>query len=425
MFCYLSEQICVVFSWCFEIMLRKRTRSIQKDQHHTGQMAISDTNSESHALGGNGKSNSIFNAPLLFVGMGHKGLLDCDSVKSPTSPLDFGFLSNLSNPFRTPSSLSNEGPHRSWDCAKVGLSIIDSLEECSKFSWKILQASESKKTSLCPQMITKAPKCKSYMDSTQASKSLPKDFCKIPCTQNGSIVPKGESTVLFEIGETPLEHEFFGKAVSFSLDSYSPTKYLSGLTGSNFDTDSENFALKQMCSPPHFIGGSQNNTKILLPSELNSNPVAAVYSNEFIESLSACEIENSEDYTCVISHGPNAKTTHIFCGCILETHANDSERHYKAEEEGKGLSLFSVNILHTPNQYPSHDFLSVCYHCNKKLEEGKDIYIYRGEKSFCSLSCREIEIMMDEQEKSNSSPENSPKCGFGGEVFETGTSIAT
>ena len=78
MFCYLSEQICVVFSWCFEIMLRKRTRSIQKDQHHTGQMAISDTNSESHALGGNGKSNSIFNAPLLFVGMGHKGLLDCD-----------------------------------------------------------------------------------------------------------------------------------------------------------------------------------------------------------------------------------------------------------------------------------------------------------------------------------------------------------
>ncbi|KAG4931176.1 hypothetical protein AAZX31_17G190500 [Glycine max] len=399
-------------------MLRKRTRSIQKDQHHTGQMAISDTNSESHALGSNGKSNSIFNSPLLFVGMGHKGLLDSDSVKSPTSPLDFGFLSNLSNPFRTPSSLSNEGQHRSWNCAKVGLSIIDSLEECSKFSGKILQASESKKTSLCPPMITKAPKCKSYMDSAQASKSLPKDFCKITCTQNGSIFPKGESTVLSEIGEAPLEYESFGKTVSFSLDSCSPIRNLSGLTGSDFDSDSENFALKQMCSPPHFIGGSQNNTKFLLPSEVHSNPVAAVSSNEFIESLSASEIELSEDYTCVISHGSNPKTTHIFCDCILESHVNDSERHYKAEEEGTGLPLFSVNILHTPSQYPSHDFLSVCHHCNKKLEDGKDIYIYRGEKSFCSLSCREIEITNDEeQEKSNSSPENSPKWGLGGKFF--------
>ncbi|CAJ1972147.1 unnamed protein product [Sphenostylis stenocarpa] len=394
-------------------MLRKRTRSIQKDQHHFGKMAISETSFESypqsHALGSNTKSNSIFNTPLLFVGMGPKGL-DSDSVKSPTSPLDVSFFSNLSNPFRTPSSLSNEGQQRSWDCVKVGLSIIDSLEECPKFSGKILRASESKKTNLSPQMITKVPNCKPYMDYVQASKSLPKDFCKIPCTQNGYIFSKGESQVLFEIGETPLEHESFGRTVSVSLDSCSPIKNLSGLTVSNIDSNPENLSFKHMCSPPHFIGGSHDNTQILLPAELNSNPVTAVSSNEFIKSLSASEIELSEDYTCVISHGPNPKTTHIFCDCILETRANDFGKHDKNGDKEKGLSLFSVNNMHTPNHFPSKDFLSFCHHCNKKLEEGKDIYIYRGEKAFCSLGCRAIEIMMDEElEKSDSSPENSPK----------------
>ncbi|XP_027330222.1 FCS-Like Zinc finger 10-like [Abrus precatorius] len=398
-------------------MLRKRTRSIQKYQHNTDQMAISDTNYESYSqsyLGTNVKKSSIFKAPLLFVGMGSKGMLDSDSVKSPTSPLDVTFLSNLGNPFRTPRSLTNEGQQRSWDCAKVGLSIIDSLEECSKFPGKILLSSENKKTCFSPQMITEIPNCKSYMDAAQASKSLPTDFCKLPYTKNGSIFHKGESTVLFEIGETLLEHEPFAKTVSCSLDSCSTIQDLSGLTGSNFDSDSENFALNQLSSPPHFIGGSQN-SNTLLPGEFNSNPVSASSSDEFLKSLSASEIELSEDYTRVISHGPNPKTTRIFCDCILETHANDFEKHYKNEEKDGGLSCLGVNRFLTPNQYHSDDFLSFCYHCNKKFEEGKDIYMYRGEKAFCSLTCRALEILNDEElEKSDPSSENSLKWDFGG-----------
>ncbi|KAK7293578.1 hypothetical protein RJT34_16446 [Clitoria ternatea] len=428
---YLLSQLSTPHTQVFEIMLRKRTRSINKDQHHTGQMAISDINFESyssqcHVLGGNVKNNSIFNAPLLFVGMGPKGLLDSDSVNSPTSPLDFTFLSNLGNPFRTPRSLSNEGQQRSWDNAKVGLSIIDSLEEkCSMFSGNILTSSESKKAGLCPQMITKVPtNCKSYLDSVQASKSLPKEFCKLPYTQYGSVFQKGESNVLFEIGECLLESESLGKTLSCSLDSCSPIKNLTGLTCFNFDSDSENFALSQLSSPPHFIGGSQN-TNFLLNADLNSNPVSAVSSGEFIKSLSASEIELSEDYTCVISHGPNPKTTHIFCDCILETHANDFQKHNKNEEKGEGLSSPSANRSRTPNKYPSDDFLSFCDHCNRKLEEGKDIYIYRGEKSFCSLTCRATEIMIDEElEKSNSSSETSLELELGGELFETGITTA-
>ncbi|CAH9132759.1 unnamed protein product [Cuscuta epithymum] len=36
------------------------------------------------------------------------------------------------------------------------------------------------------------------------------------------------------------------------------------------------------------------------------------------EGLSLSEMELSEDYTCVITHGPNPKTTHIFGNCVVE-----------------------------------------------------------------------------------------------------------
>jgi len=39
-------------------------------------------------------------------------------------------------------------------------------------------------------------------------------------------------------------------------------------------------------------------------------------------SLSVSEMELSEDYTCVISHGPIPKTTHIFDNCIVETYCS-------------------------------------------------------------------------------------------------------
>lgn len=336
------------------------------DIGYTCEMAISN------ALGSNAKGKSIFNSPLLFVGLGPQALLDSDSLRSPTSPLEVSVLSNLgNNPLRTSP---DEGQQRSWDCTKVGLSIIDSLEDCSKISGNILLSSDRKNSNLSPQMITKTPNGKSFVDSVsvQASKSLPKDFFKLPYTQNSSNFHKGESTVLFEIGETLQEHEPFGKSMSYSLDSCSPIKDLSGLslTRSKHDSESGNFALNPVCSPPHFIGGSKNQNTL--------KPVfASSSSNEFIKCVSASEVEDSEDYTCVISHGPNPKTTHIFCDCILEIHADDPKKHHKIEEK-EGLCPPVFDILETPNQYhPSGDFLSFCHLCNKKLEEGKDIYIYR------------------------------------------------
>ena len=93
---------------CFEIiMLRKRNRSVQKDQHLMCEVNSEHYSQSHHALGRNNiKGHSIFNVPCLFVGLGPKGLLDSDSVRSPTSPLDDArVLSNLGkNPVRKPTT---------------------------------------------------------------------------------------------------------------------------------------------------------------------------------------------------------------------------------------------------------------------------------------------------------------------------------
>ncbi|KAK8951588.1 hypothetical protein KSP39_PZI003247 [Platanthera zijinensis] len=46
-------------------------------------------------------------------------------------------------------------------------------------------------------------------------------------------------------------------------------------------------------------------------------------------------------------------------------------------------------------EFPVADFLRCCYLCRKRLH-GKDIYMYRGEKAFCSKECRNQQIVSDE-----------------------------
>ncbi|PKA62539.1 hypothetical protein AXF42_Ash012125 [Apostasia shenzhenica] len=47
---------------------------------------------------------------------------------------------------------------------------------------------------------------------------------------------------------------------------------------------------------------------------------------------------------------------------------------------------------------PPAEFLSRCFLCRKMLH-GLDIYMYRGEKAFCSAECRCQQILSDEQKE--------------------------
>lgn len=56
---------------------------------------------------------------------------------------------------------------------------------------------------------------------------------------------------------------------------------------------------------------------------------------------------------------------------------------------------------------PSPDFLNSCDLCHKKLH-GKDIFMYRGEKAFCSTECRYGQMVLDERTDKCSSEASRP-----------------
>ncbi|RDX59179.1 Protein MARD1, partial [Mucuna pruriens] len=104
--------------------------------------------------------------------------------------------------------------------------------------------------------------------------------------------------------------------------------------------------------------------------------------------ISASEMELSEDYTRVITHGPNPRTTHIFDNCIVDSGCFDI-----------GCSSSPMeNVFLPPHiSYPSESFMTFCFYCNKNLEQDMDIYMYRGEKAFCSRECRDQGMLLEEE----------------------------
>ncbi|KAL3825456.1 hypothetical protein ACJIZ3_021485 [Penstemon smallii] len=93
------------------------------------------------------------------------------------------------------------------------------------------------------------------------------------------------------------------------------------------------------------------------------------------------EIESFEECTIVKNHDPNKSYTKVH---------NKSVFHISAERLGESTN------------FPPADFLNSCNLCHKKLKD-KDIYMYRGEKAFCSTECRYSQIVMDERKEKCSS----------------------
>ncbi|XP_041001059.1 FCS-Like Zinc finger 15-like isoform X1 [Juglans microcarpa x Juglans regia] len=61
------------------------------------------------------------------------------------------------------------------------------------------------------------------------------------------------------------------------------------------------------------------------------------------------------------------------------------------------LSSSSCKNLHSLIP-PGPTFLDQCFLCYEKLLPGKDIYMYKGDRAFCSVECRCRQIFMDEEE---------------------------
>ncbi|KAL3500473.1 hypothetical protein ACH5RR_039566 [Cinchona calisaya] len=411
-------------------MLRKRTRSHQQDQNMGQQNSdvVSESYFYSDFLAHKHKNSSFFNVPGLFVGFNSKNS-ESDSVISPTSPLDFRVFSSLGSPFspfRSPRYHPGGYHQKAWDNNKVGLSIVDSLDYETKESGKVLLASDSKNILFGPQMWIKTPNFNNHADSFEAPRSLPKGVGVFPCANSKpSNLSKGSSDVLFEIGDLPLEPESYGNLRPCSLDSGRSGSHLSRLGNHYSNLSSRNFGSDNRAFPVSSLSDFDIGSKLGNSSGAKQCSLPASIANGLIGSISPSEIELSEDYTCVRKHGPNPKVTHIFGDCILECHNNELTNFGKNNGKGNVLPQ-AAECSEVPTSYPSSDFLSFCYSCKKKLD-GEDIYMYRGEKAFCSLTCRMEEILIDEEiEKSNSNvSENSAKPSNSEELSETGLFIST
>lgn len=286
---------------------------------------------QSDVLGLRNISSSLFSIPGFIVGFGSKCLSESDSVRSPTSPLDLKLFSNLSNPFtlKSPRSQFQSGQRKKWDCNKVGLGIVNSLLNETKPSVEVLDSPRRKNVIFGPQVKTNIHNTpKHYLESLNSSaksNSLPKNYIFSPLPKTRTLSPQlGGANVVFGVEGVSSEVEPIKTITSCLSDT-------TRSSSSHIDlTQTRSLSLMNFCpenktsimsSPLVISEGSQIVNS--LGNKPSSLPIPIGSSHGLIGSLSAKEIELSEDYTCIISHGPNPKTTHIFGDCVLDCPTNE------------------------------------------------------------------------------------------------------
>ncbi|KAK6929942.1 Zf-FLZ domain [Dillenia turbinata] len=266
-------------------------------------------------------TSSFFSSPRLFTAFSSKGFLETESVMSPTSILDSKNFSALKNPFWSDTPKSSEISN-------------NNNSEVKRCYWEKF---DSKGVGLSIVDDDKSNSEERVLFGSQLKIQIPPLFSSVLSPSNS---PKNSSDFEIKTSDSQLS--------SFSY-AQSPPSEKTGFGSVNSGLETPN-------SPRVFAG-----------------------------CLSAAEMELSEDYTCVITHGPNPTTTHIFDNCVVESCCGVV-----------GFSDAKEENVFFGTRFPSESFLSFCYHCKKNLGHGKDIFMYRGEKAFCSHECRYQEMLMEE-----------------------------
>ncbi|PSR85352.1 hypothetical protein CEY00_Acc33342 [Actinidia chinensis var. chinensis] len=382
--------------------------------------------------------SSIFGSPRLLTGFASKNFIDTESVLSPTSILDHKSFSALRNSFFSdkPNTIKTPSHWDKLDSRGVGLGIVDELtnemseSNVSKPRTRMVLFGSQLKIQIPPlhPSVDESPKSQasfgikttnSLFGSSNSglensiSPRSPADFGirtrnslsgSTNSVLENSISPKsladfsiktknsqsGSANSGLENSNSPKSPADFGIKTKNSQSGSANT----GLENSNSPKSPANFGIKTRNSQP---GSANPGQDFLSPSSEKKSPLGSENLAKenpntplvFPCSLSASEMELSEDYTCVILHGPNPRTTHIFDNCVVESCCGVV-----------GISGARKGYGFCGNQsmsYPSENFLSFCYNCQNNLGQGKDIYMYRGEKAFCSSECRHMEMVLEEE----------------------------
>ncbi|KAL2341780.1 hypothetical protein Fmac_009720 [Flemingia macrophylla] len=91
---------------------------------------------------------------------------------------------------------------------------------------------------------------------------------------------------------------------------------------------------------------------------------------------------------------------------VLEAQKSSSVSNKKTPQVINKTTMLSTINKHSPSASTNNNvspfqeptFLDQCFLCKKRLLPGKDIYMYKGDRAFCSVECRCKQIFMDEEE---------------------------
>ncbi|KAM3355742.1 FCS-Like Zinc finger 14 [Capsicum galapagoense] len=163
---------------------------------------------------------------------------------------------------------------------------------------------------------------------------------------------------------------------------------------------------------------NQNAAILTISPRSPSNPIPILTNNSNIKKNKKPtieEMEMCEEYTRVISH----------VGTNLVKKMEYFDDHFLGNVYHRSTAAAASA---PPEAFRTADFLNTCSFCLKQLQ-GLDIFIYRGEKAFCSSYCRFKQISIDEyKEKCGSgamkSPEYSASPCSGPMQFSAGVAVA-
>ncbi|KAL5065753.1 hypothetical protein RYX36_027490 [Vicia faba] len=174
--------------------------------------------------------------------------------------------------------------------------------------------------------------------------------------------------------------------------------------------DNNNNSNNKTCDvlPKHAVCTSNLNRSrpIQIQSAKNTNGFQMDYDMNEIDMES---LEEDEEYTYVTCHVPNKTFTKVYY--------DDGE--VRRQQRYNNNVVGVVRRSEPEPLFPTSNFLNSCHLCGKSLH-GKDIYMYRGEKGFCSTECRSSQIMMDERKERCGSEELSSSPYTRGQIFSTG-----
>ncbi|TJX41520.1 hypothetical protein E8P77_32040, partial [Soehngenia saccharolytica] len=150
-----------------------------------------------------------------------------------------------------------------------------------------------------------------------------------------------------------------------------------------------------------FNGGSDVQSKLVSPR----SPLSALQcllTNYFIRKAESGEPRTSVGLSIVIDH---LNTNHADNNNIVSPSCVSKMQILNKSMPCKGPGILKQKTAPVPftSPLPAIDFLDACFLCKKPLGPGRDIYMYRGDRAFCSVECRWQQILADEQHEKCSS----------------------